>query len=102
MLMAEGGPIEIYAHTCKFEDEQAIFDNTISPEDYASESKRWLEHGAQIIGGCCGVRKEHICALQKLIWLKLKKLRSVLLHQNWLIQKPTLLSSVATEIFCRE
>jgi methionine synthase I (cobalamin-dependent) len=62
-----GGAIGVYAHTCEFKDDLAVFDGTISPEDYAAASKRWLERGVQIIGGCCGVRKEHICALQQIV-----------------------------------
>lgn len=63
------GAIGVYAHTCKFSDgdTRAIFDNTISPEDYAKAAQRWLDRGVQIIGGCCGVRKEHICALQDVV-----------------------------------
>lgn len=63
------GAIGVYAHTCKFSDDNinAIFDDTISPEDYAMAAQRWLDRGVQVIGGCCGVRKEHICALREFI-----------------------------------
>jgi homocysteine S-methyltransferase len=63
------GAIGVYAHTCKFSDDdvRAIFDDTISPEDYAKAAQRWLDRGVQVIGGCCGVRKEHICALQEVV-----------------------------------
>ncbi|MEM7564396.1 MAG: homocysteine S-methyltransferase family protein [Pseudomonadota bacterium] len=63
------GAVGVYAHTCKFSenDTKAIFDDTISPGDYAKAAQRWLDRGVQVIGGCCGVRKEHICALQKVL-----------------------------------
>ena len=63
------GAIGVYAHTCKFSDDnvRAIFDDTISPEDYAKAAQRWLDRGVQVIGGCCGVRKEHICALREVV-----------------------------------
>jgi len=34
------------------------------PERYAAEATRWREHGARILGGCCGTRPEHIAALR--------------------------------------
>ena len=43
-----------------------IFCNLIK-EDYTKAAQRWLDRGAQVIGGCCGVRKEHICALQEVV-----------------------------------
>ena len=59
----------VYAHVCHFSEEnsKAIFDDTISPSDYAIAAKRWKQRGVKLIGGCCGVRKEHICELQKII-----------------------------------
>ena len=63
------GAIGVYAHTCRFsiDKTRAIFDDTISPDDYARAAQRWLDRGVQVIGGCCGVRKEHICALQEVV-----------------------------------
>lgn len=63
------GAIGVYAHTCRFSEDEtrAIFDDTISPGDYAIAAQRWLERGVQVIGGCCGVRKEHICALRDVV-----------------------------------
>ena len=61
------GAVGVYAHNCQFKSGQAAFDNTISPEDYAKASKQWLERGVQLIGGCCGIRKEHICAIQQIL-----------------------------------
>ena len=61
------GAVGIYAHVCQFskDDTTAIFDDMISPSDYAQVSKRWMDQGVQLIGGCCGVRKEHICELRQ-------------------------------------
>ncbi|MBX2870201.1 MAG: homocysteine S-methyltransferase family protein [Acidiferrobacterales bacterium] len=61
------GKIGVYAHTCRFEGGNAVFDDNISPEDYKLNSKKWLARGVQVIGGCCGVRREHICNLQSLV-----------------------------------
>ncbi|MDF2152644.1 homocysteine S-methyltransferase family protein [Vibrio sp. CAU 1672] len=35
----------------------------LSPEDYLAFAKRWYELGATTIGGCCGIRPDHIQAL---------------------------------------
>jgi S-methylmethionine-dependent homocysteine/selenocysteine methylase/SAM-dependent methyltransferase len=34
----------------------------VGGEEYAAMALRWREEGAQIIGGCCGTRPEHIAA----------------------------------------
>ena len=63
------GAVGVYAHVCRFseDDTTAIFDDMISPADYAQASKRWMDQGVQVIGGCCGVRKEHICELRQVV-----------------------------------
>lgn len=42
-------------------------DERISGPAYAAAAESWLQAGAQIIGGCCGTRPEHIAALRALI-----------------------------------
>jgi S-methylmethionine-dependent homocysteine/selenocysteine methylase len=37
----------------------------VSPEEYAAEARSWVAEGAQIIGGCCGIRPDHIGALSE-------------------------------------
>lgn len=37
------------------------------PARYTAEAKHWREHGATIVGGCCGTRPEHIRGLRA--WL---------------------------------
>ena len=62
------GATGVYAHVCEFEETgEAIYDDTISPTDYADAARRWIDRGVQVIGGCCGIRKEHICALQQIV-----------------------------------
>jgi SAM-dependent methyltransferase len=41
------------------------FDKTVGAEKYAELATHWREEGAQIIGGCCGVRPEHIAAARE-------------------------------------
>lgn len=38
----------------------------VTPERYLSYAKRWVNAGATIIGGCCGIGPEHIRALTAL------------------------------------
>ncbi len=40
-------------------------DRNSSPEDFASHALRWLEAGAQLVGGCCGTTPDHIRALAR-------------------------------------
>jgi homocysteine S-methyltransferase len=61
------GPIGVYAHSGKFEAPNWVFDDTISPEDYASAAKSWMENGVQVIGGCCGIGVEHVAMLREVV-----------------------------------
>jgi S-methylmethionine-dependent homocysteine/selenocysteine methylase len=36
------------------------FSQTMPPEKYAEHARRWVELGANIVGGCCGTTPEHI------------------------------------------
>lgn len=40
-------------------------DPGLSPAEYAREAARWVENGADIVGGCCGTTTEHIAALHE-------------------------------------
>jgi S-methylmethionine-dependent homocysteine/selenocysteine methylase len=59
------GPLGVYAHSGIFVEPNWVFDDVISPEDYASAAKSWLDQGVQIIGGCCGIGNEHIQYMKK-------------------------------------
>jgi SAM-dependent methyltransferase len=39
----------------------------VGGEEYAAMALRWREEGAQIIGGCCGTRPEHIAAARSVL-----------------------------------
>ena len=41
--------------------------NPLDPQQYLEYAKGWSEQGAQVIGGCCGTRPDHIRALRE--WL---------------------------------
>lgn len=61
------GPIGVYAHSGSFVAPNWIFNDTISPEDYASAAALWLQRGVQVIGGCCGIGVDHIQSLKKIV-----------------------------------
>lgn len=61
------GPVGVYAHSGLFVNDKCIFDSTISVDDYATLAGGWLQRGVNIIGGCCGIRVEHIVALADLL-----------------------------------
>ena len=61
-------PIGAYAHAV-LRPNPAQRDNMvwqdISPADHLEYAREWVEVGAQIIGGCCGIRPDHIRALKE-------------------------------------
>jgi len=61
------GPIGVYAHSGDFVAPNWVFTDTISPVDYASAAKTWMQRGVQVIGGCCGIGIEHIVLLNDIV-----------------------------------
>lgn len=61
------GPIGVYAHSGKFVAPNWIFNDVISPEDYASAASSWLQQGVQVLGGCCGIGLEHMQVLKDIL-----------------------------------
>ncbi len=41
-----------------------VFVTTVSPVEYGVLALSWLDHGARIIGGCCGTTPDHIAAVR--------------------------------------
>lgn len=41
----------------------AEYQEHLTPQVYAEQAGRWLEGGASIVGGCCGIFPEHIAAV---------------------------------------
>src|SRR5260370_9630053 len=56
------GQIGVYAESGDWAAPNWVF-NGLSPDEYMREVDSWVGHGAQIIGGCCGVGPEHILVL---------------------------------------
>jgi S-methylmethionine-dependent homocysteine/selenocysteine methylase len=56
------GTVGAYPHCGDYKPPQWIFGH-ITPDAFASASVGWVARGAQLVGGCCGIRPEHIRAL---------------------------------------
>ena len=55
-------PLGVYPNLGYYTADGWSFDKTVRAPEYAALAASWREEGAQIIGGCCGVRPEHIAA----------------------------------------
>ena len=66
MLAQWPGPVGVYAHSGRSVDGGWVYDDVISPSDYAAAAQRWLDRGVRIIGSCCGTTPDHIAALADL------------------------------------
>ena len=60
------GIIGAYPNNGFFEKPHWNTAEDILPKNYCEEAKLWIESGAQIIGGCCGIEPSHIKALSDL------------------------------------
>ncbi|MBI4675564.1 MAG: homocysteine S-methyltransferase family protein [Chloroflexi bacterium] len=47
------------------DDDIAIYD--VTPEQMGAAAARWLEAGAQIVGGCCGTSPQHLQAIAQAV-----------------------------------
>jgi S-methylmethionine-dependent homocysteine/selenocysteine methylase len=56
------GPIGVYAETGSWQPPNWVFDGLIADE-YLQQAVTWADHGAQLIGGCCGTGPGHIRVL---------------------------------------
>jgi homocysteine S-methyltransferase len=59
------GPLAAYPESGYFTMPNWQFVDVIAPEDLVAHAVDWLRHGAQILGGCCGVGPEHIRLLRE-------------------------------------
>lgn len=57
------GPLVIYPNSGIYEMPHWRFDTVCTPDDFVDHALRWINDGAAIVGGCCGLGPEHIAAL---------------------------------------
>lgn len=58
-------PLGVYPNLGYLTEEGWQFDPGVGGTEYAEASLRWRQEGAQIVGGCCGTRPEHISAARE-------------------------------------
>jgi S-methylmethionine-dependent homocysteine/selenocysteine methylase len=58
------GVLGAYPHHGTHEGNDRYVPLPISPNEYAARARKWVEHGVQLVGGCCGIGPEHIRALR--------------------------------------
>ena len=57
------GPVGAYPNAGYWTRPNWAFVDQVSPDEYLADARRWVEAGATIVGGCCGVGVEHMRAL---------------------------------------
>ena len=60
------GVLGAYPNRGHYEKPHWKFVDNITPSEYLEKAKSWVEDGAQIVGGCCGVGVEEIKAISAL------------------------------------
>jgi S-methylmethionine-dependent homocysteine/selenocysteine methylase/SAM-dependent methyltransferase len=58
-------PLGVYPNLGYFTDAGWRFDPGVGGDEYAQMALAWRDEGAQIVGGCCGTRPEHIVAARE-------------------------------------
>ena len=57
------GPVGAYPNAGYWQMPNWTFVDEVAPDSFAEQARSWVEAGAQIIGGCCGIGPDHIRAL---------------------------------------
>ena len=57
------GPVGAYPNAGYWTRPNWTFVDQVSPAQYLADARRWVDAGASIVGGCCGVGVEHISAV---------------------------------------
>ena len=66
LLESYAGPLMAYPDSGYFKMPHWQFENIIPPQELLGFAARWIDQGVQIIGGCCGLRPDHIAAVSPL------------------------------------
>jgi S-methylmethionine-dependent homocysteine/selenocysteine methylase len=60
-------PVGCYPNLGHGADPDWEFDPAVGPGEYSELARSWLDAGARVIGGCCGVTPEHVAALRTVV-----------------------------------
>jgi S-methylmethionine-dependent homocysteine/selenocysteine methylase len=63
-------PLGVYPNAGRFIDPGWDFERASSPEAFAIQARAWIEDGAAVVGGCCGLGPEHIAAARSALSLR--------------------------------
>jgi S-methylmethionine-dependent homocysteine/selenocysteine methylase len=58
-----GGTVAVYPNSGMYAMPHWRFDTVCAPDEFVARALRWIDGGAAIVGGCCGLGPEHIAAL---------------------------------------
>ncbi len=58
------GPLMAYPESGHFEMPNWRFVDVMTPDQFATKAKPWVDNGVQIVGGCCGLGPAHIRSLR--------------------------------------
>ena len=58
-------PLGVYPNLGYYTADGWSFDRTVHGDEFGEMASHWRAEGAQIIGGCCGTRPEHIAAARE-------------------------------------
>lgn len=67
-ILEEYGTSNINDSRCIVSEQSASGSGVYTAQEYADHGERWVQDGATIVGGCCGVGPDHIRAL----WSRVK------------------------------
>ena len=59
------GPLAVYPNSGEIIPPNWQFDTVCTPDKYADAALEWINRGATIIGGCCGIGPRHISELRE-------------------------------------
>ena len=60
-------PIGVYPNNGRYDMYTWRWEHTVSPDELADHARRYVAEGYVIVGGCCGVRPEHIAAIARAV-----------------------------------
>lgn len=63
MCESYSGPVGAYPNAGYWTRPNWAFVDQVTQDEYLRDARRWVQAGASIVGGCCGVGVEHIRVL---------------------------------------
>lgn len=63
-------PLGVYPNNGRYDMWEWRWEHTMTPEELAAHACGYVEEGMNIVGGCCGVRPDHIAAVARAVKAK--------------------------------